>query len=173
MMTAPIRPATLAALGWIAVLSFAPSALFGERTAQRARDNNPIRVTDEEVDSGGGIPKGWTFRLPAGDLEEGRTLFVELGCQQCHVVKGAGLPELEPESSKPGPELTGIGSEPHPPEYLAEHIVNPNRVILVGDTFSGKDNLSIMPSFSHVLTVENLADLVAFLQSLKVKDGKH
>jgi mono/diheme cytochrome c family protein len=130
-------------------------------------DPAPIRVSDVEVDAGGGTPKGWTFRLRPGDAHEGRELFITLGCQQCHLVKGEKFPEADRGPGDVGPELTRIGTEPHPAEYLAEHIVNPNRVILTGEGFSGKDGMSVMPGYAHVLKVEDLADLVAYLQSLK------
>ncbi len=41
-------------------------------------------------DSGPRSPVG--FRLPEGDIEQGRTAFLELQCNGCHSVAGEDLP---------------------------------------------------------------------------------
>lgn len=133
----------------------------------------PIRVTDEQVHDAGGVPKGWKFRIPGGNAVVGRAVFVKMGCFRCHTIKGEKFPSVDRGPKDVGPELTGIGSEGHPPELLAEAIVNPNRVILIGEGFSGSDGSSIMPSYAHVMGVEELFDLTAYLMSLKEGADHH
>jgi mono/diheme cytochrome c family protein len=58
----------------------------------------------------------------------------------------------------------------HPAEFLAESIVNPNAVLNEQDKekgFLAGDGTSKMPSFADVLTVQQVADLAAYLNSLK------
>lgn len=131
------------------------------------RAERPIRVTDEEVHEAGGVPKGWKFRLPDGSPAAGRTVFIKMECFRCHTVKGEPFPDVDRGPTEVGPELTGIGSEHHPPEYLSESIVNPNRVILVGPGYAASDGSSVMPSYTDLMTVQELIDLTAYLDSLK------
>lgn len=127
----------------------------------------PIRVTDEQVHDAGGVPKGWKFRIPDGDPVLGRLVFIKMECFRCHTIKGETFPAVDRGPKDVGPELTGIGSEGHPPELLAEAIVNPNRVILIGEGFSGSDGSSVMPSYVGLMSVEELLDLTAYLMSLE------
>ncbi len=129
----------------------------------------PVRITMEELHKHGGVPPGWRFILPDGDLNAGREVFVKLECYKCHEVKGEHFPPAPKGPDTAGPELTGMGSL-HPAEYLAESILNPNAVIVIGPGYTGPDRLSIMPDYSEALTVRELIDLVAYLKSL---GGEH
>ncbi|MGH7277339.1 MAG: iron transporter [Candidatus Rokuibacteriota bacterium] len=131
----------------------------------------PRRITSEELHRLGGVPRGWRFTLPPGDAARGRQAFADLECYKCHVIQGAGFPEVAAEERQAGPELTGMGHH-HPGEYFAESILSPNAVILEGHGFTGPDGLSIMPSFADSLTVPQLVDLVAFLKS-QTRGGAH
>jgi mono/diheme cytochrome c family protein len=132
----------------------------------------PIRVTMEELHAQGGVPRGWKFLLPRGDAAEGRKVFVALECFACHEVKGEDFPQEAKTSRGPGPELTGMGVH-HPAEYLAESILNPNRVIIKGTGYTGPDGLSRMPSYADVMTLKQLVDLVAYLTSLTGGQMEH
>ena len=125
--------------------------------------SKPARITMEELHKAGGVPPGWKFSLPPGNVAAGRKVFADLGCHSCHEVKGEQFPPAEKRDA--GPELTGMGSM-HPAEYLAEAIVNPNAVIIEEPGFTGPDGLSKMPSFNDDLTVTQLINLVAYLKSL-------
>jgi len=165
--------AFLFALTVLADAGFAASGHGGEAPVDRG-PKGPIRVTDEEVHEAGGVPKGWKFRLPEGSPVAGRTVFIKMECFRCHSIKGEKLPDVDRGATDVGPELTGIGSEHHPPEYLSESIVNPNRVILVGPGYAAPDGSSVMPSYSDLMTVQELIDLTAYLDSLKEHgDGPH
>ena len=60
----------------------------------------------------------------------------------------------------------------HPAAYFAEAIIHPNRVILIGEGYTGPDGLSTMPNYNEELTVAELIDLVTYLKSLQ-GDMKH
>ncbi len=123
----------------------------------------PIRMDD--LHRFGGAPPGWRFSPPAGDADAGRQAFVDLGCHTCHAVQGEALPKPTGESPTSGPELTGMGTH-HPPAYFAESILNPNAVRVAGPGYLGPDGSSIMPTYPN-MTVAQLANLVAYLSSLK------
>lgn len=113
----------------------------------------------------GGVPPGWTFRIPEGDAHEGRKVFLKMECYTCHRVAGEKFPTVKPDERQPGPDLTGMGVH-HPREYFAESIISPNRIIIVGEGYTGPDGLSTMPSYNADLTVAELVDLVAYLKGL-------
>jgi mono/diheme cytochrome c family protein len=96
----------------------------------------------------------------------GRKVFVALECFACHEVRGEQFPSPAKATRGPGPALTGMGTH-HPPEYFAESILNPNRVIVTGPEYTGADGRSRMPDYSESLTVRQLIDLVAYLKSLR------
>jgi mono/diheme cytochrome c family protein len=153
-------------------LAFAASAggqsmpHMGAGTSKAMMAPAPIRTTMEALHATGGIPKGWKFLMPPGDPARGREAFVALECFACHAVKGEDFPKTAKRASEPGPDLTGMGAH-HPPEYFAESIINPNRVIIQAAGYTGQDGLSKMPDYSDSLTVHQLIDLVAYLTSLK------
>jgi mono/diheme cytochrome c family protein len=136
-----------------------------------AKPPAPIRTTMQALHAAGGVPKGWKFLMPPGDPARGREAFVALECFACHAVGGEDFPTTSTRERQPGPELTGMGGH-HPPEYFAESIVNPNRVIVIGQGYTGSDGLSKMPDYGDTLTVRQLTDLVAYLGSLS-SGGAH
>jgi mono/diheme cytochrome c family protein len=137
-----------------------------------SRTPEPIRITMQALHKQGGVPTGWKFVLPPGDPVRGRRVFVTLECFACHDVKGERFPRPSKTAPGMGPELTAMGSH-HPPEYFAESIMNPNRVIIVGEGYTGPDGRSKMPDYSETLTVRELVDLVAYLQSLTNSGHEH
>jgi mono/diheme cytochrome c family protein len=136
----------------------------------------PIRITMDDLHAHGGVPPGWTFMVPPGNAPEGRKVFVAMECFACHDVRDGEFPPPTKTRRSPGPELTGMGAH-HPAAYFAESIMNPNRVIVRGQGFTGPDGLSTMPSYADVMTLRQLVDVVAYLQSLKAagmsKMGDH
>ena len=132
----------------------------------------PIRVTMDALHAQGGVPRGWKFLLPPGNVAEGRKVFGAMECYACHEVKGEDFPQDPKTPRRPGPELTGMGSH-HPAEYFAESIINPNRVIVLGPGYTGPDGLSKMPSYADTMTLRQLVDVVAYLQSLTTGHDEH
>jgi mono/diheme cytochrome c family protein len=109
-------------------------------------------------------PEG--FHLPAGDPERGRTAFLELKCNTCHKVAGADLPE--PTVQPPVPVVLG-GEVPHARTDgdLVTSIIDPSHRLAPGyrPEFIRKGDRSRMPEYAQVMTVQQMIDLVAFLQS--------
>jgi mono/diheme cytochrome c family protein len=111
-----------------------------------------------------------TKELPEGDAAAGETLATSLGCTACHITTPTG-PAWLPSDGQPGvgeraeteftlPEYTGNATTPE--QYLFESIVDPN-VFVVSPFASG-----LMPAtYGNTLTDQNMADLIAYLLSLK------
>jgi sulfur-oxidizing protein SoxX len=106
------------------------------------------------------------FRLPEGDPHRGEAAFVAQRCHSCHEVAGAHLPP--PVANPPVPVVLGgettrirTGGE------LVTAIVYPFRALAVGypreAVASGR--LSRMGNFNDSLSVQELVDVVAFLQA--------
>ena len=153
----------------LAMLVFGCTAVLGESTParhaghleHRSAPEEPVRITMADLHASGGVPRGWSFTPPAGDVARGRQVFVRSGCFACHAVAG----ESFPPASGVGPDLTEAG-EHHPAGYLLESVINPNAVIVQGPGHTGPDGLSIMPSYADRLAVQELLDLVAYLRAL-------
>jgi len=120
-----------------------------------------------------GLPPGWKFTFPPGDAAEGRKVFVELECYKCHEVKGERFPQVVEMGV--GPELSQMAGM-HPVEYFVESIINANAVTEPEDKekgYLGEDDRSKMPDYNDILTVKQVADLAAYLISLKGGDSAH
>jgi len=106
------------------------------------------------------------FRLPAdGNVERGKAAFVALECHRCHEVAGAELPP--PTVQPPVPVvLGGVVLNEMTDGYLTASIINPSYRLAgypkESITAGGK---SRMPEYADCMTVRQLTDLVAFLQS--------
>ncbi len=124
------------------------------------------RFSMEELHRMGGVPAGWQLSPPPGDVNRGREAFVSFGCHRCHAIAGEAFPESR---SGPGPELTGMG-EHHPPAYFVEAILNPNGILIEGPDYLTAEGTSRMPSYPDMSLAE-LADLVAYLSSLRGSEG--
>jgi mono/diheme cytochrome c family protein len=150
--------------GMIAYSQGAPHQHGGEaRTGGVPAAPGSRRVTMDELHRSGGVPRGWTFSLPAGgDAVRGREVFADLECYRCHAIRGQSFPPGGGEGNV-GPELTGMGAH-HPAEYFAESILAPNAVLVEGPGWIGPDGRSIMPSYADSLSVTQLLDLVAFIE---------
>lgn len=122
------------------------------------------RVTMAALHATGGVPPGWHFTPPPGDPRAGRQAFMDFGCFACHAIAGESFAGEKNTGDRVGPELTGMGAH-HPAEYFAEAILNPDAVLVDGPGYIGPDGHSLMPSYPD-LTLGQLADLVAYLQSL-------
>jgi mono/diheme cytochrome c family protein len=111
-----------------------------------------------------------TKELPQGDAKAGETLATSLGCTACHITTPTG-PAWLPGAGKPGigeratteysaPGYTGKATSPE--QYLFESIADPNAFVVSGFA-SG-----LMPqNYANTLTDQNMADIIAYLQTLK------
>lgn len=106
------------------------------------------------------------FRLPQGDPARGQAAFLELRCNGCHRVEGLALPP--PAIDPPVPVVLG-GEVPHAKTDgdLVTSIINPSHKLAAGyaKELIAKGDRSRMPDYSELMTVRQMVDLVAFLQS--------
>ncbi len=110
------------------------------------------------------------IQLPEGDPVAGEALAVSQACTVCHIDAPTG-PAWLPTGDQPGigdrassrladPTYTGAASTPE--QYLLESIVNTNVYIVNG--FSAN---VMPPTYGGTLTSQNVADLIAYLLTLK------
>ena len=106
------------------------------------------------------------FRLPDGDAEAGLNAFLYMQCNQCHTIKGLELPVV-PLTDPPYVELGGTVTYVKTYGELVTSIINPSHELATGyaaDQIS-VDGESNMYVYNRYMTVQELIDLVAFLQS--------
>ena len=167
----PQRPRVTTILIPLLVLGQAFWSVLGGNMLWAQPAQAPVRISMEELHKLGGVSPGWQFQVPAGNPTAGREAFVTMRCHSCHTVTGESFPPVPPTESSPGPDLAGMGAA-HPVAYLAESILNPNAIVVTGPGYVGSDGLSIMPDYSDLLTVRQLLDLVAYVQSLRGQEGE-
>lgn len=107
--------------------------------------------------------------LPAGDAANGEALATSKGCTGCHVATNTG-PAWFPDGGQPGigdraaTRLTDAGYEGQattPEQYLLESIVNPSAYLVTGFQ-------PVMPAnYGQTLTAQEVADLIAYMLSIK------
>ena len=105
------------------------------------------------------------FRLPDGDPAAGRQAFVNLGCNACHEVAGVPIEYVE--------GITRVqlgGKTTHVRTYgeLVTSIINPSHKIAPqhrerGAVLEGESVMTYL-YLNQIMTVQELVDLVAFLQ---------
>ena len=97
------------------------------------------------------------FRLAAnGDPDRGKAAFLELGCTACHEVQGAVLPHPTVQPVVLGGPVTVEPSD----GYLVTAIINPEYHAAAYPA-TGHPR---MPDFASRMTVQQLTDIVAYLQ---------
>lgn len=107
-------------------------------------------------------PRG--FSLPRGDPEAGLVAFQALRCTDCHAARGAPLRDAE-ESDIQFP-LGGPSTRVKTYASLVTSIINPSHRLSVRypRSESAEDGESRMPVYNDVMTVQELIDIVAYLQ---------
>ncbi|MCS6948326.1 MAG: cytochrome c [Steroidobacteraceae bacterium] len=113
-------------------------------------------------------PKGARgFRLPDGSPEAGKRTFVELGCYVCHRV--AGIEATFTGTAAANVPLGGPTSRVRSYGELVTSIINPSHRIAIGQppekVAPGGRSLMEFAALNEKMTVQQLIDLVAFLQS--------
>jgi len=106
------------------------------------------------------VPKGWKFSFPDGDPKAGKTVFMNMQCYSCHAIQ---LPHesLGAPAGRVGPDLTGYSALPK--EYLAESIIKAHTIV-AAPGYTVKEGKAAMGNYNHFLTIQEMIDLVAFLQ---------
>lgn len=104
------------------------------------------------------------FRLPqSGSAERGKVAFAAFRCNNCHGVNGV---DFSRPAGEPILALGGPVARPVTDGFLVTSIINPSHSVdghVRSDQLSGTK--SPMPDFADRMTVRDLTDLVAFLQS--------
>ena len=105
------------------------------------------------------------FRLPDGDAAAGRQAFLDLRCNSCHEVRGVAI---EYRGGLANVVLGGQTTRVKTYGELVTSIINPSHRIapLHRDDGALPDGQSVMSIayLNDVMTVQQLVDLVAFLQ---------
>jgi hypothetical protein len=105
------------------------------------------------------------FRLPDGDAAAGREAFLYMQCHQCHSIKGEQL-AIIPGQDPPYFELGGEVTQVRTYGQLVTSIINPTHKLAAGyakDVVS-VDGVSKMYVYNQYMTVQELIDIVMFLQ---------
>ena len=110
--------------------------------------------------------------LPEGNPAQGKTAFTALKCYACHTVVGHEFPP--PYASPPVPVMLGAEKKRPTRSELADSSVNPSHSLEPGhkEELIRSGRLSRMGDYSHVMTVRQLSDLVAFIESLHRAKGE-
>ena len=120
------------------------------------------------IGAGCGRRSGRGMSFPEGELAEGKKAFIELGCATCHSVADADLPKPVADPALPF-TLGGPSHTPPSDGELFTAIVNPSHKLRTsapkGEKTVGKEGASRMPDFTEQMTVKQLVDMVAWLQS--------
>lgn len=111
------------------------------------------------------------FVLPAGDIETGKQLFTTLYCTDCHSIgdiKWTGNENTGAPQVKLGGEVTSLKTYGE----LVTSVINPSHKIsqrnqLTDQQLTAPEGSSLMETkcYNDVMTVQQLVDIVAFLQS--------
>jgi len=108
------------------------------------------------------------FRLPDGDADRGQEAFVALQCHACHMVEG-----LDAEFVGTGAAMVPLGGEVSRVRSYGElvtSVINPSHRLAEGFSreeisTAGGESLMALAYLNEAMTVQELIDLVAFLQS--------
>lgn len=110
---------------------------------------------------------GKGFTLPEGDAQAGKANYVSLQCNACHKINGVDQFAAEGEEPELSIALGGEVTRIKTYGDLVTSIINPSHRLAKGypvDVVS-VDGKSKMKNYNDAMTVTQLADLVAFVQS--------
>ncbi|MGB5245684.1 MAG: hypothetical protein WBM54_08540 [Woeseia sp.] len=105
------------------------------------------------------------FSLPPGDAVAGRESFLYMQCNQCHTVYGEDLPTV-PFTDPPYVQLGGPVTSIKTYGQLVTGIINPSHELAEGyaKEMVSEDGQSNMYIYNRYMTVQELVDIVMFLQ---------
>jgi mono/diheme cytochrome c family protein len=125
-----------------------------------------------------GVGTDISVELPAGEAEAGRAVAEAQVCTACHVATATGpawLASGDPNGQGIGTraelrldEAGYSGAATDGDQYLFESIVEPDAYIVPGNPAYTANGSSIMPhDYGAKLTAQNMADLIAYLQTVE------
>ena len=104
------------------------------------------------------------FALPEGDIEKGKVTYKRLACIECH-----SIPNIEWKSGKDNLKIPLGGEVTSLKTYgdLVTSVINPSHKVasFYNQKTSTEGGLSNMKNYNEIMTVQELIDLVTFLQS--------
>ena len=105
------------------------------------------------------------FSLPEGDAQRGMEAFLYMHCHECHSIAGVDLPTLE-LAEPPFVELGGTVTKVKTYGELVTAIINPSHKLAKGYPREevSEEGVSKMPVYNGFMTVQELIDIVMFLQ---------
>ena len=106
------------------------------------------------------------FSLPEGNAMAGREAFVYMHCHECHTVVDEQFPAVA-MADPPFVELGGKVTRVKTYGELVTAIINPSHKLAQGysaDLVTSDGEASRMPVYNGYMTVQELIDIVAFLQ---------
>ena len=105
------------------------------------------------------------FSLPEGNAFAGKEAFVYMHCHECHTVAGEELPAVA-GAEPPFVELGGTVTRVKTYGELVTAIINPSHRLARGYPVEEVSNegQSKMPVYNGYMTVQELIDIVAYLQ---------
>lgn len=103
------------------------------------------------------------FALPEGDIEKGKVAYERLACNECHSISNvdwrSGKDSLKIHL---GGEVTSLKTYGD----LVTSVINPShKVAGFYKQKTAEGDLSMMKNYNEVMTVQELIDVVTFLQS--------
>jgi mono/diheme cytochrome c family protein len=125
-----------------------------------------------------GVGTDITVALPAGDAAQGEALATSQACTACHVTTATGpawLASAYPSGQGIGTraeerlaEADYTGAATSGDQYLFESIVQPDAFIVPDQPSYAPAGTSVMPhDYGAKLTEQDMADLIAYLQTLE------
>jgi mono/diheme cytochrome c family protein len=107
-------------------------------------------------------PRG--FSLPKGEPVAGKRVFVELRCHDCHSAEGVAIRDAE--ASDIHVQLGGVSTRITTYAQLVTSIINPSHRLsrYYPESEVAEEGVSKMPVYNDIMTVQELIDLVAYLQ---------
>ncbi|MEY4940413.1 MAG: hypothetical protein RIQ93_2148 [Verrucomicrobiota bacterium] len=105
------------------------------------------------------------LRLPQGSAEAGKRAFVSLNCTRCHTVPGVELPK----PTAPASEVLALGGNVNRLRTIGDlmtSIIHPSAALSekMRSREAVKAGKSPMPEVNDIMTVQEMVDLVTFLQ---------
>lgn len=104
------------------------------------------------------------FYLPDGDSQSGKDAFLNFQCNQCHTVQGESLPTIP--GSEPYVDLGGKVTRIKSYGELLTAVIDPSHDLADGyaEQVVSEDGESNMYNYNAYMTVQQLIDIVSFLQ---------
>ncbi len=105
------------------------------------------------------------FSLPEGNAINGKMAFIYMRCHECHTTANEELPALA-LADPPFVELGGKVTRVKTYGELVTAIINPSHKLAKGypTEVVSEDGQSKMPAYNGYMTVEELIDIVSYLQ---------